>query len=142
MDFSLNDEQKMMIETVRRFIAEELQPLEDEIENQGFLDNAKAQAIHDKAKALGLYGMNMPAELGGGGLSNIDRILCEEQFGHTSDILIRRAFGNVYEPLLHCKGEQIERWLKPAVAGTRTCAITITESGAGSDAAASSPTSR
>ena len=135
MDFSLNDEQKMMIETVRRFIAEELQPLEDEIENQGFLDNAKAQAIHDKAKALGLYGMNMPEALGGGGLSNIDRILCEEQFGHTSDILIRRAFGNVYEPLLHCKGEQVERWLKPAVEGKRTCAITITESGAGSDAA-------
>ena len=51
MDFSLNDEQKMMIETVRRFIAEELHPLENEIEDQGFLDKAKAQAIHDKAKA-------------------------------------------------------------------------------------------
>ena len=135
MDFSLNDGQKMMIETVRRFIAEELQPLENEVEETGFLDKSKAQAIHDKAKALSLYGMNMPAEIGGGGLSNMDRILCEEQFGHTTDILIRRAFGNVYEPLLHCKGEQIERWLKPAVAGKRTCAITITESGAGSDAA-------
>ncbi|MDO8769793.1 MAG: acyl-CoA dehydrogenase family protein [Burkholderiaceae bacterium] len=135
MDFSLNDEQKMMIDTVRRFIAEELKPLEDEIEDKGYLDNAKAQAIHAKGKTLGLYGMNMPAELGGGGLSNLDRILCEEQFGHTTDILIRRAFGNVYEPLLHCQSEQVERWLKPAVEGTRTCAITITESGAGSDAA-------
>jgi acyl-CoA dehydrogenase len=135
MDFSLNEEQKMMIDTVRRFIAEELKPLEAEIENTGALDAAKAQAVHEKAKALGLYGLNMPAELGGGGLSNLDRILCEEQFGHTTDILIRRAFGNVYEPLLHCKGEQVERWLKPAVTGTRTCAITITESGAGSDAA-------
>ncbi len=135
MDFSLNDEQKMMIDTVRRFIAEELKPLEDGIEAHGFLDNAKAQAVHEKAKELGLYAMNMPAELGGGGLSNLDRILCEEQFGHTSDILIRRAFGNVYEPLLHCRGEQVERWLKPAIEGTRTCAITITESGAGSDAA-------
>ena len=135
MEFSLNDEQKMLIETVRRFIVEELKPLEDTVENQGFLDHATAQALHEKAKDLGLYGMNMPIELGGGGLSNLDRILCEEQFGHTTDILIRRAFGNVYEPLLHCRGEQIERWLKPAVAGTRTCAITITESGAGSDAA-------
>jgi len=135
MDFSLNDEQKMMIDTVRRFIAEELKPLENEVEDKGFLDNATALAIHAKGKALGLYGMNMPVELGGGGLSNMDRILCEEQFGHTTDILIRRAFGNVYEPLLHCKGGQVERWLKPAVEGTRTCAITITESGAGSDAA-------
>jgi acyl-CoA dehydrogenase len=135
MDFALNDEQKMMIDTVRRFIAEELKPLEDEVENTGALPQDKALAIHQKTKELGLYALNMPAELGGGGLSNLDRIICEEQFGHTTDILIRRAFGNVYEPLLHCKGEQVERWLKPAVEGKRTCAITITESGAGSDAA-------
>lgn len=135
MDFSLNDEQKMLIETVRRFIQEELKPLEDEVEAQGALARDKAEAIHAKAKALGLYAMNMPAELGGGGLSNLDRILCEEQFGHTTDILIRRAFGNVYEPLLHCKDAQIDRWLQPTVDGTRTCAIAITEAGAGSDAA-------
>ncbi|EWS64045.1 (R)-benzylsuccinyl-CoA dehydrogenase [Hydrogenophaga sp. T4] len=135
MDFALNDEQKMMIDTIRRFIAEELHPLEDALENTGALPEGDARRIHAKAKELGLYALNMPAELGGGGLSNLDRIICEEQFGHTSDMLIRRAFGNVYEPLLHCKGEQIERWLKPAVEGTRTCAITITESGAGSDAA-------
>ena len=135
MDFSLNEEQKMMIDTIRRFITEELHPLEQVIEDTGVLEEASARAVHEKAKSLGLYALNMPAELGGGGLSHLDRILCEEQFGHTSDILIRRAFGNVYEPLLHCRGEQVERWLKPAVEGKRTCAITITEPGAGSDAA-------
>jgi len=135
MDFSLNDEQKMMIETVRRFIAEECKPLEDQLEAQGFLDTAKATALHEKSKALGLYALNIAPELGGGGLSNLDRILCEEQFGHTSDYLIRRAFGNIYEPLLHCQDAQIERWLKPTVEGKRTCAIAITEPGAGSDAA-------
>ena len=46
MDFSLNDEQKMMIDTIRRFIAEELRPLEDDLENQGFLAKEKALAIH------------------------------------------------------------------------------------------------
>ncbi len=135
MNFELSDEQKMLMETVRRFIQDEIHPLEDEVEQTGTLAQDKAQALHAKAKALGLYAMNMPESLGGGGLSNLDRILCEEQFGHTSDILIRRAFGNVYEPLLHCQGEQITRWLKPAVAGERTCAIAITEPGAGSDAA-------
>ena len=135
MDFSLNDEQKMMIDTVRRFISTECKPLEDELESHGFLDTARAQALHEKSRALGLYAMNMPPEWGGGGLSHLDRILCEEQFGHTSDYLIRRAFGNVYEPLLHCKGAQIDRWLRPTVEGKRTCAIAITEPGAGSDAA-------
>jgi acyl-CoA dehydrogenase len=135
MDFALNDEQKMMVETVRRFITEELHPLEDEVERAGALDPVKARTIHEKAKALGLYAMNMPVDVGGGGLSNLDRILLEEQFGHTTDILIRRAFGNVYEPLLHCQGGQIERWFTPTVSGQRTCAIAITEPGAGSDAA-------
>jgi acyl-CoA dehydrogenase len=134
MNFSLNDEQKMIIDTVRRFIKEELKPLEDEVEDGGRLDKAKAAAVHEKSKALGLYALNISAELGGGGLSNVDRMLCEEQFGHTTDILIRRAFGNVYEPLLECQGAQIERWLKPAVRGERTCAIAVTEPGAGSDA--------
>lgn len=135
MDFALNDEQKMMIDTVRRFIAEEVRPLEQRLEDEGRLDRDTAQTLHEKGRALGLYALNMPAELGGGGLSNLDRILCEEQFGHTSDQLIRRAFGNVYEPLLHCRGAQVERWFKPTVQGTRTCAIAITEPGAGSDAA-------
>ena len=135
MDFSLNDEQKMMIDTIRRFIAEELHPLEDELDENGVLDKEKALAVFNKSKALGLYALNIPAEFGGGGLSALDRIICEEQFGHTSDYLIRRAFGNVYEPLLECRGAQVDRWLKPTVEGVRTCSIAITESGAGSDAA-------
>lgn len=135
MDFSLTDEQKMLVATIRRFIAEWLQPLEEKVEQTGLLDDADARRIHNAAKALGLYAINIPVEHGGGGLSNFDRILCEEQFGRTTDILIRRAFGNVYEPLLHCRGTQVERWLAPTVAGLRTCSIAITEPGAGSDAA-------
>ena len=135
MDFGLSEEQRMLVDTVRSFIATELQPLEDEIEQTGVLRPELARAVHEKAKALGLYAMNIPTEFGGGGLSAVDHMLAEEQFGRTTDILIRRAFGNVYEMLLECKGEQIERWLKPAVRGERTASIAITEPGAGSDAA-------
>lgn len=134
MDFALTDEQKMMVATVRRFIQEELHPLEQTVEDQGRLAPEQAQAIFEKSRALGLYAMNMPEALGGMGLSAQDMMLLEEQFGHTTDILIRRAFGNVYEVLLACQGEQIERWLKPSVAGQRVCSIAITEAGAGSDA--------
>lgn len=69
MDFSLTAEQKMLVETVRRFIREELHPLEAAVEDSGQLDRATALAIHAKAKALGLYAMNMP-EAFGGGLTN------------------------------------------------------------------------
>ncbi len=135
MDFSLSDEQRLLVDTVRRFVQRELAPFEDAVEASGTLAPEAAAAIHAKAKALGLYAMNIPAEHGGGGLSALDTMLCEEQFGHTTDILIRRAFGNVYEALLACRGEQVERWLRPTVRGERVCSIAITEAGAGSDAA-------
>ena len=135
MDFGISNEQRMLINTVRDFIKNELAPLEDEVEQTGVLADHHAKAIFEKSSALGLYGMNIPEEHGGGGLSCLDQIMCEEQFGHTSDILIRRAFGNVYEVLLACQGAQVDRWLTPSVKGERTCALAFTEPGAGSDAA-------
>ena len=135
MDFAVSQETQLIVDTVRRFVAKELQPLEAGIEETGVLEPETARVIFEKSRALGLYGMNMPEALGGGGLSAVDMCLVEEQTGRTKDILIRRAFGNVYELLLACQGEQRERWLLPAVTGERICAIAITEPGAGSDAA-------
>jgi acyl-CoA dehydrogenase len=136
MQFELTEEQTLIVNTVRRFVESELIPLEDEIEETGRLDPVKARALFEKSRALGFYAMNIPTEYGGGGLSAVDTMLVEEQFGHTKDILIRRAFGNVYESLLEGDAAQKERWLLPAVRGERTCSIAITEPGAGSDAAA------
>lgn len=136
MQFDLTEEQTMLVSTVRRFVEAELIPLEEEIEDTGRLEPAKARAIFEKSRSLGFYAMNIPEQYGGGGLSAVDTMLVEEQFGHTKDILIRRAFGNVYESLLEGTDAQKERWLLPTVRGERTCSIAITEPGAGSDAAA------
>ena len=135
MDLGITDEQRMLIETIERFVADELVPLEDRVEEGGRLEPADARAIFEKSKALGLYATNIPEAHGGGGLSAVESCMAEERFGWTSDILIRRAFGNVYEALLECRGPQVERWLHPTVRGERTCSIAITEPGAGSDAA-------
>jgi acyl-CoA dehydrogenase len=134
MDFSLSDEQKFLIEAVSTFIKTELAPHEQDIEDTGFLRPEIAAQIFQKSKELGFYAMNIPEKFGGGGLSAVDTMLVEEQFGHTTDILIRRAFGNIYEALLACEGDQIVRWLLPTVQGERVCSIAITETGAGSDA--------
>lgn len=135
MDFEISHEQRMLVDTVRGFIKDELAPLEQKVEDDGVLDDVTARAIFEKSSALGLYGMNIPEEFGGGGLSCLDQMMCEEQFGHTTDILVRRAFGNVYEVLLSCVGPQVDRWLTPSVKGERVCSIAFTEPGAGSDAA-------
>jgi acyl-CoA dehydrogenase len=135
MDFALTEEQRRLVETARRFVRTELMPLERELEETRQLDPAKARDIFEKSRALGLYAVNIPAEYGGGGLSAVDTCLAEEQFGHTTDILIRRAFGNVYEVLLLADKHQRERWLEPAVRGERVFCVCFTEPEAGSDAA-------
>ena len=135
-DFAPDETTRLLLDTVRRFVRTELVPLEEEVERDGALAPERAAEIFARSRALGLYAMNMPGELGGGGLNAAQICLVEEQFGHTKDILIRRAFGNAYEVLLECRGDQRERWLAPVVRGERVCSIAITEPGAGSDAAA------
>ena len=135
MDLELNQEQRLLANTIRSFIRRELKPLEQDIEETGRLSDALAVDIRKKSQALGLYAVNIPSEFGGGGLSVLDWMIAEEQFGWTSDILIRRAFGNVYEILLEGSEVQIENYLLPAVRGDRTFSVAFTEPEAGSDAA-------
>ena len=135
MSFVLEDQQRLLVRTIRDFVKRELMPLEDTVEAQGFLADDIATEIQQKSRDLGLYAVNIPTEYGGGGLSVFDLMLAEEQYGHTSDILIRRAFGNVYEILLEGNAEQIETYLLPTVRGERTCSVAFTEPAAGSDAA-------
>ena len=135
MSFVLEDQQRLLVRNIRDFVKRELMPLEDTVEAQGFLADDIATEIQQKSRDLGLYAVNIPTEYGGGGLSVFDWMLAEEQYGHTSDILIRRAFGNVYEILLEGNAEQIETYLLPTVRGERTCSVAFTEPAAGSDAA-------
>ena len=134
-DFSPDETTRLLLDTVRGFVRAELFPLEEEVEREGALAPERAAEVFARSRALGLYAMNMPTELGGGGLNAVRICLVEEQFGHTKDILVRRAFGNAYEVLLECRGAQRDRWLAPVVRGERVCSIAITEPGAGSDAA-------
>ena len=136
MDLKLSQEQRLLANTIRSFIRHELKPLEQDIEETGRLSDALAVDIRKKSQSLGLYAVNIPSEFGGGGLSVLDWMIAEEQFGWTSDILIRRAFGNVYEILLEGSAVQIENYLLPAVRGDRTFSVAFTEPEAGSDAAA------
>ena len=135
MNFALLEETQLIVTSVRRFVEDELCPLEEEVESKGVLEPDTAREILRKSRALGFYAMNMPEDVGGGGLSAVDMCLAALEMGRTSDILVRRAFGTVYELLLECRGAQRDEWLLPAVRGDRTCAIAMTEPEAGSDAA-------
>ena len=135
MDFSLSSQTRSQMEAVRQFVQQALQPLEQEVETKGLLEPDKAGEIFEKSRKLGFYAMNIPKEFGGGGLSAVEMSQIEQEMGQTTDVLIRRAFGNVYEVLLACNAAQRDEWLLPAVRGQRTCSIAMTEPDAGSDAA-------
>jgi len=135
IDFQIPEETQILIDTLRKFVTNEIQPLEQEVEELGHIPPEKLKLLKDKTIQLGLYAMNMPEDVGGGGLSTVDWCLAEEQIGQTSDALIRRIFGQVYEMLLACEGEQREKYLLPTVRGEKICCMGITEPQAGSDAA-------
>lgn len=140
LDFQVPEDTRVLVETVGKFIRNEVQPLEDEVEATGRVPADALHRLQATARELGLFAMNMPAEVGGGGLSTVEMAYVEEQLGQTSDALIRRIFGQVYEMLLTCQGEQRERYLLPTVRGEKICCMAITEPGAGSDAASISTT--
>ncbi|CAN5230888.1 acyl-CoA dehydrogenase family protein [soil metagenome] len=141
-DFSIPSETQLLVDTVRRFVTQEVQPLENETEALGHVPPDALKRVRGKAQELGLFAMNMPEDCGGGGLDNVTMCLVEEEFGKTSDALIRRVFGQVYPMLLACNAAQRETYLLPTVKGEKICAMAITEPGAGSDAASISTTAR
>ncbi len=132
MQFSLSEEQSLIVETVRRFVAEELVPHEDEVERSNAVPPELIRQIRDRAIAKGLYAVNMPEELGGGGLDALTVALVEIELGHTS-FALQYAVARPSNILRACKGCQIERYLLPTIRGERVECLAMTEPGAGSD---------
>ena len=132
MDFTLTSEQRLIVETVRSFVEDELYPHEDEVERLDEIPDGLASSIRGKALAAGLYAANMPAEFGGGGLDALSMVLVERELGRASyglQMLVERP-SNI---LLACEGDQRERYLLPAIRGERHDCVAMTEPGAGSD---------
>ncbi len=71
MDFSLTDEQQLIIKSTREFVERELYPHEAEIERTGVLRDELQRELKAKAIEAGLYAANMPADVGGGGLDTV-----------------------------------------------------------------------
>jgi len=132
MQFELNTEQKMIVETVRAFVENELYPHEDEVERLDAVPPALVKSIQAKAIEVGLYAANMPAELGGGGLDNFSITLMERELGRASyglQMVVARP-SNI---LRACEGKQIEEYLLPTIRGERHDCLAMTEPNAGSD---------
>ncbi|MGB8812420.1 MAG: acyl-CoA dehydrogenase family protein [Paracoccaceae bacterium] len=132
MDFGLNEQQEMIVSTVRSFVENEIYPHEKLVEGLGYVPVEIAAEIKRKTIELGFYACNFPESVGGPGLSHLEFALVERELGRGS-MALTHFFGRPQNILMACRGEQIERYLLPAVRGERMDALAMTEPDAGSD---------
>ncbi|KAG8155499.1 acyl-CoA dehydrogenase family protein [Burkholderia catarinensis] len=133
MDFSLTQEQEMLVTSLRQFVEKELQPHEFAVDRADDVPPELADSIRRKSIELGFYAFNMPESAGGPGLDYVTQALVERELGRTSwalHVFVARPS----KILMACKGDQVERYLRPAVRGERVDCFALTEPGAGSDA--------
>ena len=132
MLYGLSAEQDMIAQTVRSFVEKEIYPHEELVERTGEVPTEIAQHIKEKTLELGFYACNFPQSVGCAGLSHVDFALVERELGRGS-MALNHFFGRPQNILMACQGEQIDRYLMPAVRGDRMDALAMTEPGACSD---------
>ena len=132
MNFGLTQEQQMIVSTVRAFVENEIYPHEKLVESLGTVPDEIAAEIKRKTIDLGFYACNFPESVGGAGLNHLEFALVERELGRGS-MALNHFFGRPQNILMACTGEQIERYLRPAVRGERMDALAMTEPDAGSD---------
>jgi alkylation response protein AidB-like acyl-CoA dehydrogenase len=118
----------------RRFVDRELIPWELHAEeHEGHIPDGVREGHRRKAIELGLFAMNMPKELGGGGFTTLQQVLVSEQIGRVTNALGWCVHTPPAWAPSVCTPEQLERWIVPAVGGERHECYAITEEAAGSD---------
>ena len=141
MDFSLSPELVELRDRTRRFIAEQVIPLERDPRQtaHGPSEDLRRELV-SRARAVGLLTPHASLEHGGLGLSHIAKAVVFEESGYstlgpTAMNIHAPDEGNIHLMEAVATHAQKERWLLPQIAGhTRSCfAMTEPGPGAGSD---------
>lgn len=132
MDADIFDQ---LSDTVRRFVIERLRPLEAEVADSDEMPAAILAEMRD----MGLFGLSIPEEFGGLGLTMAEEVRLAMIFGQTTPAM-RSAFGTnvgIGSQGLVMTGtdEQKARWLPGIADGSIITSFALTEPDVGSDAA-------
>lgn len=122
-----------LIDTVRRFVAERLRPLEAQVE----ADDAIPDAVIAEMRELGLFGLSIAEEYGGLGLTMLEEAMVAIELGRTTPAF-RSAFGTnvgIGSQGLVMAGtpEQKAEWLPKIASGEIVTSFALTEPDVGSD---------
>lgn len=125
-------EMSMLRQTVRGFVRNRLEPLEHQIEADDDVSPDLMAQLRGEAAALGIYGFNLPPELGGYGLPVSAQVAILEEVTFTS-VPLSEVIGFLPLSLIHLNEEQRIRILPDLAAGRATMTYALTEPDAGSD---------
>lgn len=129
-------ERQALRETIRRFMASDVLPYQDAWERAGELP----RALHRRAAELGLIGLAYSKSVGGGGGDALDALVLAEEVhyaGGAGGLFASLFTAGIALPHLVAAGDaaQIDRWVRPTIAGELIGALAITEPDGGSDVA-------
>ena len=134
MDITIPEDLRIMRETIRRFVQSELEPITRQVEQQ----NEIPAEIVEQMKDLGLFGLTIPEEYGGLGMSTLGEMLVYEELGKANQCFrVRISTSNGIGTMgivLDGTPEQKEKYLPRIATGEWTSAFALTEPEAGSDA--------
>lgn len=140
MNFSIPDDLRALKEKTRRFIAEEIIPMEADSRQTPHGPSAELrQELIEKARAHGLLTPHASEKMGGLGLSHFAKAIVFEEAGYSPLGPVALNIhapdeGNVHLMEVVATEAQKERWLKPMIQGlTRSCFAMTEPEGAGSD---------
>ena len=137
IDFDLNDEQRLLEQSVREWAAREVAPHIAEADRHHRFDRER---ILGGMAALGLLGISVPQEYGGAGMDYICLGLASEELEYVDTslrvIMSVHAGLNCLTLLTWGTEDQKQRYLVPQAQGTKIAGYALTEPAAGSDARA------
>ena len=129
-----------MRRTVREFADERIAPVAEELDRDGRFPYELVAELGD----LGLMGMPVPEEYGGGGTDTVSYALAIEELARVDSsvaitVAAHTSLGTM-PIVLYGSDEQKREWLPRLTSGERLAAFGLTEPGAGSDAGATRTT--
>jgi len=130
MDFELPEELRLLKATLRRFVDNELIPIERKTTDGEQIKPDYLSRFESRAKELGIWQLDVPTEYGGGGMSVLARVVVWEELSRTVAIPARgdgitgpSARGILYS----LQGEMKEKYLLPLLSGEKKACFAQTE---------------
>ncbi|MES2509279.1 MAG: acyl-CoA dehydrogenase family protein [Pseudomonadota bacterium] len=136
MDFTIPEELRMLRDSARRFVQEELLPLEPLYANEADIPDEVRARLQAKAKELGFWIFDLPEAYGGGGVGYLGMCLVCEELARCNVPSFRAP--TVFTPylgpvLFRCTPEQQQKYLYPVINGDKRTCFALTEPNGGSD---------